>query len=244
MFERKLDLDVVFTPATGVDADAAVAAATAWLRSQPGEPLVLMPAKKSYQNNPTLAHGTAGMAMEAPDTVWRSGWRGGPVLAPWPSERVLGALSDQLASQITKICVIEWSEHGYRRSWLEANHAVNLFTGEVLEAGTSSLLDPVVRVAMEELSRRVNHNNALISGYEKSLAVRYLQALHRAGYQLVPDDLCAWALASGFTEAEVRNLRDYSSRVKAGRTFRLPETAGPGSGAIAEWERAARSAGS
>lgn len=91
---------------------------------------------------------------------------------------------------------------------------------------------------MLELSAAVNHNNALIQAYEKAYAVRTLQELHRAGHRYNVDDLCAWALANGFTDREVVNLRDYATRVLAGRGFRLSETVGPRTGDVRRWEAA------
>lgn len=111
-----------------------------------------------------------------------AGWRGGSVLAPWPSERVLSEISSTLARSITAVCVVEWGEQPFQSAWLEEHGAVSLLTGEPRSQGTQ-LLDPVVRFALLELSDAVNHNNALISAYEKSYAVRTLQQLVSAGYR-------------------------------------------------------------
>jgi hypothetical protein len=153
MFERTPDLDVVYVPWRGVDPDDAVRIGAAWLQQQPGAPLVLLHAKKMYGNNELLPRLTAGAAVEKPATVWRSGWRGGPVLAPWPSEVVLAALSDTLAQRTTAVCVIEWGDFDYQEAWLAAHGAVDLVTGQVRGA-RRQLLDPVIEVAMRRLSTR------------------------------------------------------------------------------------------
>lgn len=107
MFERSSDLNVVYVPWGDHGPDEGVEVGGEWLRGQPGRALVLLHAKKMYTNNRRLPEVTRGALVEKPDTVWRSGWRGGPVLAPWPSERVLAALSDSLSDRVTTVCVIE-----------------------------------------------------------------------------------------------------------------------------------------
>ena len=200
MFDRRPELHVVFVPGEGVDPDKAIELGAAWLREQPGRGLVLLHAKKMYRNNPRLPALTSGALVETLDTVWRSGWAGGPILAPWPSEEVLGSLSDQLAAKATSVCVIEWGVKAFRRAWLRAHGAQNLVSGASYGGPSNELLSPTVRVAMTHLSLAVNHNNALVQGYEKSYAVRTLQELHRAGHHIDVDNLCAWALANGFSQ--------------------------------------------
>lgn len=156
------------------------------------------------------------------------------MLAPWPSEQVLGALSDDLAHRATAVCVIEWGEREYQQAWLAAHRARNLLTGEI--AGATALLSPVVEVAMRRLSTIVNHNNGLVQEFDKAYGVRTLQELVRAGHRYDVDKLCAWALANGFTEREVRRLRDYATRALEGRAFRLRSTVGPKRGSAREWE--------
>jgi len=242
LFERKPDLDVVYAPWDRLDPDDAVTLGADWLRREPGPRLVLLHAKKMYTNNPLLPRLTGGAVVETPSTVWRSGWSSGPVLAPWPSEEVLGALSDRLAKAATGICVIEWGVKPFQSAWLEAHGAVNLLTGQVAERAGDEGLSPVVVVAMEHLSNAVNHNNALVQSFEKSYAVRTLQELRRAGHTYDVDELCAWALANGFTQSEVKHLRQYAEQLLAGRGFRLRDTVGPGPGAAARWEAEAADA--
>lgn len=239
MFARTPDLDVVYVPWHDIDPDEAVRLGVAWLRQQPSAPLVLLHAKKMYDNNPLLPRLTAGVTVEKPATVWRSGWRGGPVLAPWPTEDVLATLSDTLARKTTAVCVIEWGDYDYQDAWLTAHGAVDLVTGQTRGA-RRQLLDPVVEVAMRRLSDAVNHNNALVQGYEKAYAVRTLQELVRGGHRYEVDALCAWALAHGFTQREVEHLRDYATRALEGHSFRLRESVGPRPGACARWEQEAR----
>lgn len=238
MFESKPEFSVVYVPWDRVDPDDAVRTGAGWLRGQPGDPLVLMAAKTAYTNNSLLPRLTGGVLVEQPQTAWKAGWDGGPVLAPWPNERVLACLSDDLASKVTAVCVIEWANKEFVSAWLTAHHAINLITGQSPES--QPLLSPVVEVAMKHLSNAVNHNNGLVQYYEKAYAVRTLQELVRGGYRYDVDNLCAWALANGFTESEVKRLRDYGGRALEGRSFQLHEQVGPRKGEITQWEQEAQ----
>jgi hypothetical protein len=237
MFETRPNFPVTYVPWEGVDPDDAVRLGATWLAAQPGQRLVLMAAKKAYDNNGLLPALTSGARVEAPQTAWKAGWDGGPVLAPWPSERVLACLSDELAAKISAVCVIEWGNKEFVSAWLTAHNATNLVGGPESQART--LLSPVVEAAMRDLSEVVNHNNGLVQDYEKAYAVRTLQELVRAGYGYDVNNLCAWALANGFTEWEVKQLRDYGTRALEGRSFRLRERVGPDKDAVKRWEQEA-----
>jgi hypothetical protein len=238
MFESAPNFPVAYVPWEGVNPDDAVRVGARWLVAQPGQPLVLMAAKKAYGNNRLLPALTSSARVEAPATAWKAGWGGGPVLAPWPSERVLACLSDELATKVSAVCIIEWGDNEFVSAWLTAHNATNLLTGQ--EPESKILLSPVVEVAMRDLSGIVNHNNGLVQDYEKAYAVRTLQELVRAGYGYDVDNLCAWALANGFTEWEVKQLRDYGTRALEGRSFRLRERVGPEKSAAKRWEQEAQ----
>ena len=199
---------------------------------------MLMAAKKAYSNNPLLPHLTAGVLVEQPLSVWKAGWSGGPVLAPWPNEKVLAALSDDIAERVSSACIIEWSDKEFVSAWLIAHNAASVMTGQEMES--RPLLSPVVTVAMNHLSTAVNHNNGLVQNYEKAYAVRTLQELVRGGYRYDVDDLCAWALANGFSQDETKRLREYGQRVLDGRSFQLREMVGPRKGDITRWEQEAQ----
>lgn len=166
MFERRVEFDVAYVPWKDVDPDYAVRLVVAWWREQPGDHLVLFHAKNMLQNNNILAGLVRGARVESYSTVRRSSWSGGPVLAPWPSDKVLGALDDDLAPP-SAVAIVEWGDRdGYVRSWLSSHHAQNLHTGEIAGA-SAELIPPVVRVAMEELSQQVNHNNGLVQAADQ-----------------------------------------------------------------------------
>lgn len=240
MFERVPDLEVVYVPAPpAVGPDDGVLLGAAWLAEQPGSPAVLLHAKKMYSNNRLLPELTRGATVIKPGDS--AGWVGGPVLAPWPSERVLASLSDSLAPRVSSVCIVCWHDDPHLRAWLAAHEAVNLVDSA---APTERLvIDPVVEQAMRNLSMLVNHNNGLVGSYDKAYAVKTLQTLHAGGYELAVDALCAWSLANGFTAGEVERLRDYAVKVRAGHRFRLSYPAGPGEESLRRWVEAAANTG-
>jgi hypothetical protein len=65
-----------------------------------------------------------------------------------------------------------------------------------------------------------NPSPAPSRSFDKGIAVDTLQALVRGGHCFDVDDLCAWALANGFTASEVDRLRDYAAKALAGHRFR------------------------
>ena len=89
---------------------------------------------------------------------------------------------------------------------------------------------------MDEAAQTVNHNNALVQSEDKSYVVLTLQELIRGGHRFGVQELVAYAMSTGWTGEEIRNLEEYANRVLDGRSFRLRASYGPGPGACARWE--------
>ncbi|GAA3292694.1 hypothetical protein Dvina_51750 [Dactylosporangium vinaceum] len=232
MFERKISYPVYYVPFdTPYPEDVELGAG--WLEAQPGERCLLV-----ASGSPSA--GTAlGRLAASTRTVSLSQRRGasarGAVLAPQPTETVIGALIDEFVNKVTALCVIENGDE-FCEAWLADLGATHVTTGEAHPPAEP--LHAVAVYAMTKVARAVNHNNALLQAEDKSYAVLTLQELHRGGYLPDPTRLAAWAAANGFTGAEIGNLRDYAATVHAGRTFRLRETRGPQEGARTQWEAA------
>lgn len=99
-------------------------------------------------------------------------------------------------------------------------HRVDLTTEQSTPGGQVEL-PPVVLAAMRDMSLLVNHSNGLGGADDKAIAISILQALLRGGHRFDVDDLCAWALANGFTATQVEHLRDYAAKALSGHRFRL-----------------------
>ena len=220
MLREKTQLDLVFVPWGTGDVDQHVVRGTAWLRRQAGRPAVFVPAKGNYERNGTLPRLLPGIQVLTERNRHREHWSGGPLLVCWPTEKMLGLLSDGLAGRLTAACVLEWGEAPYQRAWLTARGAVDLTTGRPA-AGTGLALPPVVHAAMRQLNQRVNHANGLGGQYDRGLAIATLTTLVRHGHRFDIDDLCAWALANGFTASEVERLRDFGAKALRGHRFQV-----------------------
>jgi hypothetical protein len=229
-------VNVVYVP-WGQGVDEMITYGAAWLNRQRGAKLVLLPAKSIYERNPLLPRLTAGAEVAAPTTLSRSTWRGGPVLAPWPNERVLTEIADRLGDRATDVCVLPWNDDQYTNAWLAAYRAVNLLDGQA-QTPDADLQHPVVAVAMEQLARLSRHN-----GLDRDRAVGTLIALVRAGYSFDVDALVAQALAYGFAGRDVEKLRDYATKALAGHQFRIRGLGGLRPDIVSVWEREARERG-
>lgn len=223
-----------------VDPDRAIALGLKWLVEQPGDRLILLHAKRMIDNNRPLGRAAReyGLQYEAPNTVWKSGWRGGPILAPWASESVIRSIEDDLAHQATSVCIIGWREDDPNHlGWVAARDAINLETGDRLgKAPDQIVIDPVVRIALDAAERFVNHNNQLVQYDDKAYLVRTLQELVRGGHRLDLDAIGSYALATGWSAEEVKRIREYGQRILDGRSFRLQSPVGPKAGACRSWE--------
>lgn len=220
MLDRSTSYDVYYVPWSLGDRAEMARQAAAWLWRQAGTPLVFFPGKANSQADPLLNKLTKDIAIGTERNVAESGWQKGPVLAAWPTKRGLEILTDRIAPRVTALCVMEWGEPDWQCHWLTAHKARSVVDGQV-HGGGSVELDPVVEVAIRDLSVRVNHSNGLVSVFDKRDTVETLQALHRAGYRYDLDDLCVFALANGFRYGEVERLREYAEGVQKGHRFQL-----------------------
>ncbi|MBB4910552.1 hypothetical protein [Actinophytocola algeriensis] len=210
----------VFYVPWGLTPEEMARRAAAWIRQEPGTPLVFFPTKQNYDANQLLNRLTADIPRGTERNIWGSGWQRGPVLAAWPTKRMLQMLTDELATSVTALCVLEWGEPAWQCGWLTARRARSVVDGSI-HGGSAMQLDPVVEVAMRDLSARVNHGNGLVGIHDKRDAVETLQVLHRAGYRFDVETLCTWALANGFSGREVERLREYAEGVQQGKRFQL-----------------------
>lgn len=228
--------------------DRGVAIGLKWLFDQPGDRLILLHAKKMIENNRLLGRTAreSGLLVEAPGTAWKSGWAGGPILAPWASDAVIRCIEDDLAHLATAVCIIGWRDDDpNHEGWATARDALDLASGERLGRPAEEIvIDPVIRIALDAAERFVNHNNQLVQYDDKAYVVRTLQELVRGGHRLDLDAIATYALATGWSAEEVKRIREYGSRILAGRGVRLQSRAGPKPGACRLWEAEAAGSGS
>jgi hypothetical protein len=235
------DYDAYFV-SPEVERDRALALGLKWLLEQPGEPLVLLHAKKMVTNNRLLAAAVSKyhLRVEAPQTLWRSGnrWQGGAILAPWASAGVLKCIDDDLSLEASAVCVVGWRENDpNHQAWIAARNAVDLDSGDELGRDPNEIIsDPVVRIAIDYASTFVNHNNALVQYDDKAYFIRTLEELVAGGHPFHLDEVVTYAMATGWTGEEIERIREYGQAVLAGRGFRHKSTVGPKRGDVRRWE--------
>jgi hypothetical protein len=231
--------DAFFLPPE-VDPDEAIRIGVDWLLAQPGDPLILLHAKKMIDNNRLLGNAARRhrIQVEAPTSAWKSRWGGGSILAPWTSDKVLRAVDDDLAAKADAVCVIGWRPGDPNHlAWVTVRRATDLLSGDSLGKSREELVsDPVVRIAIDEAERFVNHNNALVQAEDKAYCVRTLQELIRGGHRFEIAELTAYAMATGWTGDEIVRIREYGERILSGRGFRLQTSVGPKPGSCRHWE--------
>jgi hypothetical protein len=234
MFETPPEYPAFYVPAEH-DRDDAIRLGVKWLLSaQGGPPLVLFHAKKMVSNNRLLEAAITQYRIPytAPVALWRDGWRGGPVLAPWAPTKVLTTLDDEMSDRLTGVCVLGWTP-GAHDTWIRAHHAVDLTSG--VQATAATIRDPVVLVAMEHAGRAVNHNNVLVQTEDRAYMILTLRELVRAGHRFDVEEIAAWALAQGWPGREVDELRDLAAKVLRGHRFQVNSQYGPMRGSAARW---------
>lgn len=221
-----------------VDPDEAISLGVRWLLQRSGEPLILLHRKLMIGNSSLLeaAASNYGIRYGAPGTVRGGAWAGGSILAPWASDDVIRCIDDRLASKTDAVCIIAWIP-GEHDSWIAARGAVDLRDGRPLGKPAQEIIsDPVVRIALDHAERFVNHNNSLVQAEDKAYLVLTLQELVRGGHRFDLEEVAAYAMATGWTGAEVTRIREYGQRVLDGRSFRLRAPVGPKRGACKHWE--------
>lgn len=234
MFERQIDFPVFYVPEeTSYPDDQR--AGVEWLSAQDSSRCILVATRGSIRTGTELGRKAGGFSVYTLGQL--GGFPGGAVLVPFPTDAIVGALIEELRRKVTALCMVEGS-NDFCRMWLADMRATDVMTGNLHPPAEA--IHPVTVCAMAEMSKAVNHNNALLQAEDKSYAVLTLQELNRGDYLPQPARLAAWAAANGFTLAEVKNLCEYATKVLAGRNFRLQESWGPQEGDRVRWEEAVR----
>lgn len=207
-------------PLDGLETDGAMPLALRWLRSQDRPHAVLMPGMANVENSKLLQR----MVPRDEITTLRSQSRhmlsrAAAVLGCWPTTDALGELH-RLAKEGKSVCIIRWSDTLEEQAWINSTGATNLLTGEAGDHRNPVWVDPVVQVAMRNLSDSVN-----LSGWHPNDENRIKWVLlnaPRKGHPYDPDHLFEWVLtAQLFPWYQAQQLRDLGVRVCEGRTFKI-----------------------
>ncbi len=215
MFERVRPIPRAIAAHKADDA-LAYERAVQWLLRQVqdmgGQPLLYVPGKNNYRDEPVLV----ALAKRVTTSTWKTlpsaGWRGGPVLAAWPTEKHLARIDSDCRTWA--LCVLSWAPND-TAAWASARQPERLSPGAAAPP-PATITDPVVDEGMKTLMALVNHANQLAGALDRRDAVNVLLTLHDGGHSLHPDELYAWALANGWPAGGASRLKALAVQIAGG----------------------------
>ncbi len=215
-------MEVVYVPGPGkLDRDQGLLITAQWLvqrsASDDGEPLVIVPVQDSVGHSPVLQQIASAFRTESSRTFKKRHWSGGPVLAVWPSQDVLDEVDNW--RQATAVCVVQWTPD-QAGEWLRGHSAQDI-SDSAESYSAPEIADPVVLVAMEDLTTLINMSTGLIHPSDRAMAVLIEHMLHRKGHRIDPAELYRWAIANSWRPEGATDLREIAERVLDGRRFRV-----------------------
>jgi len=219
MFQRVVEYEAVYL-AKFPCFEGDLGQALAWAMERAGQLgsgiTVVAPTRDRFRDG-VLAELPAWIGRETPRTLGQIGHRAQPVLvACWPSAKDLDML-DGLPG-LKALVVVPWNE-GEIGTWRDARHAVDLL-GHRPPTPEPTISDPVVEIAMTDVTTRVNLSTGLSHPDDRSAAIQALQILKRNGHHFQPDEIRAWAMANGWKADHARQLGEYAAGVLAGKAYR------------------------
>ena len=191
-----------------------------WLKQHQSEgvPFILVPTRRNATNNDVIRGLIdAGTRWGIPRNFPAPDWPGGPVLAPWPSVKVIECLS-RSSARVTSVCVLKWLEADHR-DWLAAHEAIDVTAPERVPA-PPTITDGVVRAALEDITLLINLSTGLTNPSDWLTAISRLEYLRHSRHGLAPQEIVSWALAHGWTDGGARQLLEIIERLNAGGSFR------------------------
>ncbi len=200
--------------------DAGVDAAVAWCRQHmaAGDSLTIWTPQKSNLSACARLEQLVRRHADVDHITGRGGGsahRRGPLLMAWPDMDNIGKLTRFSGQTLQALCVITWHADAIQ-PWVSAVQPEILGDGAPWQQRTPEL-DPVVALALADLTARINHSNTITSGYEKDDVVTVLLALHDAGIGLDGKAIQGWVLAHGWTGSNPQRLATYVADINAGK---------------------------
>jgi hypothetical protein len=137
-------------------------------------------------------------------------------LAIWPDDKSLGLIDDH--PRVTAVCaVLDLLEDG--PLWLKTRRPTEV--GGAHEIPPAAMIgDPVVRVALKQLTQMVNLSTGLVNPRDRGHAIDVVRALAKGRTQVAPDDAYAFAIQNGWRVDGAKELRQLVIGVAAGKRYR------------------------
>lgn len=187
-----------------------------WTAQHGGHPLIITPTRRSEREVVLMAPQASRFERESIATSFPSPWAGGAILAVWPDDKTLGLIDDH--PRVTAVCaVLDLLEDG--PLWLKTRRPNEV--GGAHEIPPAALVaDPVVRLALIQLTHMVNLSTGLVNPRDRGHAIDVLRALRQGRRQLTPDDAYAFAIQNGWRVDGAKELRQLVIGVAAGKRYR------------------------
>jgi hypothetical protein len=213
MFEKTRDYPTAYIHD---EDDESLIRAIQWVlhqaKSRGGTPLLYAPGKQNISYREPISAFAKRYPVMTPRTRLGVDWSGGPVLAVWADDKMLGEIGDN--TRATALCAVQWGNQPL--AWVAATGAVNL---DPAASGTFASLppiDPVVRQGLMQLGHAVNHANALSGSMDRADAVSFFRLLVDNRLPIQSEALYAHALAAGWPERGAARLREMATQVANG----------------------------
>jgi GNAT superfamily N-acetyltransferase len=153
-------------------------------------------------------------------------------IAMWPSESIMLQLD---ANRVAPLAVVESSTRR-AQEWSAARGAVDIRSGEPVGAFIRCQ-DPVVEIALRELSLHVNRNTGLAAPEDREAALATLRSLHGSGHRLDPSEIFTFALANRWYGDGGVQLRVAAQRVLQGQSLSRRRHHPMSSDAVNRWRQ-------
>jgi hypothetical protein len=141
--------------------------------------------------------------------------RANAVLALWLNDKDLAVVDDERPSSI---CLMPWVLDHSRR-WIESWSPIDLISGQPLQ-GVGTIDDPVVLGALKSLTNSVNLAHSILGTTDRDEVVETIKALRKAGHNLDPACIRAWAVTNGWGAEIADVLREIVQKINDGKALR------------------------
>jgi hypothetical protein len=167
-------------------------------------------------------------------------WVSGPLLAVWPSSRLLSRIEDDLHPPA--LCVIPWVP-GELDAWIAGHNPTDLRTGKT-DTATPAISNPVVAAALTSLTQTIDMGTGqvdLTDFRDRAAAIQAFRILLDGHEDLEPSQIAPWAIANGWDMAAARELQEIAEKTRSGMRLRGSPQAGRrwATDALQQWRRAA-----
>jgi hypothetical protein len=220
MFPRVTEYEAAYVgifPASEKDAGPALRWARAKAKHHSCGITAVAPTQQHFRDHPMLAGLPAAFQRATPRTL-RNVPRIRPVVvAFWPSAKDLEQLDG--TPGLKALVVVPWQEEDIG-TWRQARGAVDLLGRHPLPEAPG-ISDPVVAVALRDLTRVVNLSTGVAHPRDRSMAIHAFKILKSNGHRYDPAEIRAWAMANGWAAHDARVLSGYAAGVLAGKRYRV-----------------------